>query len=111
GVGMGFCFTSITIAATTGVPGHESGLASGLVVTAQQIGGSLGLAVLSTIATARTAAALSANPSLTKAAATVDGFHAAFYAGMAFALAASLIALTRLRKISPQQSENVRISA
>ncbi len=57
-IGLGLSFVSITIAATAGVPGHESGLASGLLNTAQQVGGSLGLAILSGIASAATAAAV-----------------------------------------------------
>ena len=56
--GLGFGFVTSTIAAVSGVDEHEQGLASGLINTSQQIGGALGLAVLSTIATSRTNDAL-----------------------------------------------------
>jgi EmrB/QacA subfamily drug resistance transporter len=54
GAGLGFAFVPITIAAVTGVREQESGLASGLINTSQQLGGALGLAVLATIANSRT---------------------------------------------------------
>src|ERR1700759_5386389 len=53
-LGLGFGFVTSTIAAVSGVRDREQGLASGLINTSQQIGGALGLAVLSTIATTRT---------------------------------------------------------
>src|SRR6266581_2875913 len=56
GVGLGFSFVPISIAALAGVRPAEAGLASGLFNTTQQIGGALGIAVLSTIATSRTIA-------------------------------------------------------
>ena len=60
GVGIGFSFVPITIAALAGVEPAEAGLASGLINTSQQIGGALGIAALSTIATSRTDDAVSA---------------------------------------------------
>ena len=53
-VGLGFAFVTTTIAAVSGVEEKESGLASGLINTSQQVGGALGLAMLSTIATSHT---------------------------------------------------------
>ena len=53
-IGLGFGFVTSTIAAVSGVEEREQGVASGLINTSQQIGGALGLAVLSTIATTRT---------------------------------------------------------
>lgn len=49
GVGLGMSFVPITIAATSGVAAGDSGLASGLLNTTQQVGGSLGLAILSSV--------------------------------------------------------------
>jgi hypothetical protein len=103
-IGLGLSFVAITIAATTGVPARESGLASGLLTTAQQIGGSLGLAILSGIAASATAAALLTNGG-NQASGFVTGFHAAYYAGIAFALLASLVALVFIRRINGPVAE------
>ena len=53
-MGMAFAFVSISIAALAGVPAKDAGLASGLINTSQQIGGALGIAVLSAVAIAQT---------------------------------------------------------
>lgn len=98
GLGAGMSFVASTIAATSGVPLRESGLASGLLNTSQQIGGSLGLAILTGVAAsaARRSLQSSAQHAPTAqaaaAAATVHGFHIAYYVGMSIALAASLVA-------------------
>jgi EmrB/QacA subfamily drug resistance transporter len=92
GVGLGFSFVPISIAALAGVRDSEAGLASGLINTSQQIGGALGIAALSTIATSRTADAIAAGTE--RSAALVDGFSAAFLGGLAIAaigLVASLV--------------------
>lgn len=89
-MGMGGTFVTATITATSGVPGDEAGLASGLFNTSQQIGGAVGLAVLSGVATAHTTSELSklghAPSMLDIATATVSGWHIAFYVGLGFAL-------------------------
>ncbi len=102
GIGMGATFIAITIAATSGVDGKESGLASGLLNTSQQIGGAIGLAVLTGIASSAAAdfyKHLSAAPTkLTPLAAQVHGFQAAFHVSTVFLLAASLMALVLLKQ-------------
>jgi len=91
-IGMGFTFVSVTVAATSGVPGRQSGLASGLLNTAQQIGGSLGLAVLSGLAASATTRYFMHSPG-SPAAALVHGFHTAFYVGSTFAVGAAVLAV------------------
>jgi len=104
GLGMGATFVPITIAATSGVKGRESGLASGLLNTSQQIGGALGLAILTGLASSSAASFVrhTAHPDkLTVVAAQVHGFHAAFYLASAFMVGAAVIA-TVLMKQSKQ---------
>ena len=88
--GLGFAFVTTTIAAVSGVEEHEAGLASGLINTSQQIGGALGLAVLSTVATSRIDDSMSVQ-SLT------DGFQAAFLGGAGFALVGFVLTLVLIR--------------
>lgn len=96
-VGLGLSFVPVTIAAVSGVQEHESGLASGLINTTQQVGGALGLAVLATFANSRTddlVAAAGGNPAALPNALT-EGFQTAFLGGAGLALvgivAASLL--------------------
>jgi EmrB/QacA subfamily drug resistance transporter len=92
-IGLGFGFVTSTIAAVSGVKEREQGLASGLINTSQQIGGALGLAVLSTIATSRTDHVMASGSSSLPSALT-DGFQSAFLGGAVIAalgFAATLI--------------------
>jgi predicted small integral membrane protein len=100
-VGLGFSFVPISIAALAGVQAHEAGLASGLINTSQQIGGALGIAALSTIATSRTSNALADGS--THASALVTGFHGAFVAGVIIAAIGIVAALTLIRRDELEQ--------
>jgi EmrB/QacA subfamily drug resistance transporter len=92
-LGMGAVFMPLTLLATTGLDNSDQGLASGLYNTSQQIGGALGLAILSTIAAGRTAAAGGAsNPE-----ALVHGFHWAFAGAAVFLGVALVVMLSMLR--------------
>src|SRR3954469_24617558 len=97
--GLGFSFVPVTIASQTGVESRDAGLASGLINTSQQIGGALGLAVLSTIATSKTSDVLAAAHGAPSAMpnALTEGFQSAFTAGAAFAIAGVIVALVMLR--------------
>ena len=95
GVGAGIAFNPMIIVAMTDVEPERSGLASGLVNTSFMMGGALGLAVLASIAAARTGGALAAG--VPEIAALNDGYHAAFAIGAAFALGAALLGYKILR--------------
>jgi EmrB/QacA subfamily drug resistance transporter len=97
--GMGATFVALTLAATSGIKEKESGLASGLLNTSQQIGGAIGLAVLTTISTTKTneiMASAGNNPAALNGA-LVDGFQDAFIIAAILALSAGVIALIGLR--------------
>ena len=95
GVGIGFSFVPISIAALAGVKAAEAGLASGLINTSQQIGGALGIAALSTIATSQTQDSLVSGSVLPQA--MVDGFSSAFLVGAIVAALGVVAALTLIR--------------
>jgi EmrB/QacA subfamily drug resistance transporter len=90
GVGLGFSFVPVTIAAVTGSEAHEAGLASGLINTSQQVGGALGLAILASIANASTKDAFQAGASAPTA--LTHGFSDAFTVGACFAVAGAVLA-------------------
>ena len=94
--GLGFSFVTTTIAAVSGVEENEAGLASGLINTSQQIGGALGLAVLSTLATSRTEDVMSAGGS-SLANGLTEGFQAAFLGGAAIAALGFVLTLVLIR--------------
>ena len=83
GIGLGFAFVPVTIAALTGVTSREAGLASGLITTSQQIGGGIGLAILTSVSTTRTNNLLSSGVATPTA--LTDGFRLAFWVAAGFA--------------------------
>jgi len=91
-IGLGLSFVPVTIAAVSGTRPHEAGLASGLVNTAQQVGGALGLAILATVANTRTKDILQAGGH-SHAEALTSGFERAFMVGAGFALVGALLTL------------------
>jgi EmrB/QacA subfamily drug resistance transporter len=104
-VGLGFAFVPVTIAAVSGVSKDESGLASGLINTSQQIGGALGLAVLGTIAASKTTDLL-ATAQGAKAAipgALTEGFQLAFLTGAGFAILGIIATLVFVRAEDSQK--------
>jgi EmrB/QacA subfamily drug resistance transporter len=105
GIGLGFSFVPVSIAALAGATSGEAGLQSGLINTNQQVGGALGLAILTTVSTTRTNHLLSAGVSHAEAA--TRGYSLAFWVGVGFALAglaATLLLLKRdeLRVVAPE---------
>ncbi|HSA84217.1 MAG TPA: MFS transporter [Patescibacteria group bacterium] len=95
-VGFGMSFVAITIAATNGVPHDEAGLASGILGTAQQIGGALGLAVLAVVAHTTTTSDLAAGQNLLSA--TMHGYQQAFLTAAALMFIAWLVAIFILKQ-------------
>ncbi len=95
GVGLGFSFVPVSIAALAGVKGPEAGLASGLINTSQQIGGALGLAILTTVATTHTTSLLESGTARPEA--MTSGFSLAFWVGAGFALISLVTTLVALK--------------
>jgi EmrB/QacA subfamily drug resistance transporter len=95
GAGAGTALAPLLLAATSDLPPGESGLASGIANTAFMLGGALGLAILASLAAARTTSLLTAGHS--HLAALTGGYHAAFLAGAASAALAALAAAGWLR--------------
>jgi hypothetical protein len=95
GIGAGLSFPSLMTLAMSGATPGDSGLASGLVNTTQQVGGALGLAVLATLSTTRTHHLL-AGGDATQSALT-SGYHLAFVVSAALLVSAVAIAATVLQ--------------
>jgi EmrB/QacA subfamily drug resistance transporter len=98
GLGLALAFVPMSIGALTGVRQADAGIASGLINTAQQIGGAIGVAAATTIATTVTANYVTAHPGATpfSGAALTHGFEIAFYALAAVAAVGALLAALML---------------
>jgi EmrB/QacA subfamily drug resistance transporter len=117
-IGMGLTFVPVTLLATSGLQADVAGLASGLFNTSQQVGGALGLAILSTIAVRRTddeLEGLSGAPNQIQLDdALVSGFKGAFFAGGVLLVAGLVLLLTMLKKRDLERiptHEPVRVAA
>jgi MFS family permease len=103
-IGLGMAFVSTGVTAISGVQSNESGLASALLNVGRQLGGSLGIAIMGTIATTVTRNQLAAGP-FTHAAvnrALTAGFSSAFEIAGVMAIAGFLIAMVAVRHVQPR---------
>jgi len=89
-IGLGLAFVSMTVAAVSGVEPHETGLASGLINTSQQVGGALGLAILASVANGTTGDAVATGTPMPVA--LTQGFQDAFLVGAGFAILGAILA-------------------
>ena len=107
GVGLSMSFVPVVIAGLAGVPREEAGVASGLINTSRQIGGAVGLAAVSTIATTYTHHYAHAHPgaTLASASALTHGFQTAFYVLTGLAVLGALISGTLIRPPAPASAE------
>jgi len=101
-VGMGLTFVPITLIATTNVDQRDAGLASGLLNTAQQVGGALGLAILATLSAGRTGNVLAglghAPVNADRLGAMVSGFQLAFIVAAVMIAAGAVILAVVVRR-------------
>ncbi|HKF83824.1 MAG TPA: DHA2 family efflux MFS transporter permease subunit [Solirubrobacterales bacterium] len=101
GVGVGTSFPAIMTLAMSGATPEDAGLASGLVNTSMQVGGSIGLAVLATLSSERTSSLLADGEGQLQA--LNSGYHVAYLIGAALAATAVAIAVFVLRAPRPQE--------
>jgi hypothetical protein len=104
GLGAGIAFNPMLLAAMSDVDPSESGLASGIVNTSFMMGGALGLAILASLATARTNSLLALGNS--PLAALNEGYHAAFLVGALFAALAAILGAVLLRTTISETVKN-----
>jgi MFS family permease len=107
GVGLALAFVPMSIGGLTGVRQADAGVASGLINTTQQIGGAIGVAVATTIATTFTSHYVTGHPgsSVTGGAALTHGFEIAFYVLAALALLGAVVAAL-LVEPAPAQADD-----
>ncbi|MDQ1696715.1 MAG: hypothetical protein QOJ03_2068 [Frankiaceae bacterium] len=113
GIGLGMSFVPVTIAGTNGVAPQDSGLASGLLNTALQVGGALGLAILTSVSTPRTNDALDGGSSV--GAALTHGFKGGFVAAACMCLLGLIVALAflpgRTQRTADREAELTALSS
>jgi EmrB/QacA subfamily drug resistance transporter len=107
GIGLGMVFPALMTLAMSGATQEDSGLASGLVNTTQQVGGALGLAVLATLSTTRSESLIADGTET--ASALTSGYHLAFLIGAALVVGAIVIALTVLEPVPEHEAEPERL--
>jgi MFS family permease len=100
-LGMGFAFVALSSTALIGVEDRDAGVASALVNTTQQVGGSLGTALLNTIAASATAQYIMAHGSGSSRAAAVHGYTVAFTWGLGALILAAVVSLVLVSKHNP----------
>jgi EmrB/QacA subfamily drug resistance transporter len=107
GVGLALAFVPISIGGLTGVRQADAGVASGLINTTQQIGGAIGVAVATTIATTFTNHYVTGHPgsTATGGAALTHGFQIAFYVLAALALLGAVVAAWLVERAPAQADE------
>ena len=107
GFGLALCFVPMTIAGLSGVGAADAGVASGLINTSRQIGGAVGLAVISTVSTTFTNQYVESHPGAgaSNGAALTHGFERSFYVLTALALVGALLAAT-LSRPRPRAAES-----
>ena len=110
GLGLGMSFVPVTISATTGVAPSDSGLASGQLNTTQQVGGSIGLALLSTVSATRVADALHGGATV----ALTHGFKGSYTVAAMLCAAGAILAFELLprpkRAVENEHVETVAMS-
>jgi len=100
-IGMGLAFVALSSTALVGVEDHDAGVASALVNTTQQVGGSLGTALLNTIAASATAGYITANGVAQTPEGLVHGYTVAFQWGLGALILAAVLSAVLVTKQRP----------
>jgi EmrB/QacA subfamily drug resistance transporter len=112
GLGLGLVFSAVQIAALAGVETRDAGAAGAMINTMQQIGGSIGIAVLSAVSAGQAAALKGVEPTaLAQAESTLAGFHAVFWCSLAFFVLAALVALVLIKRGQLPVNPDIAVAA